>query len=178
MSISNLGTISTITSQITTGAPQAGFRCDPSASPATNSSPAQGSAQLLHLDLSGRKGYQEDYSIRDAAESLWKQETQTFHLKDLEDPEKSSEILENLRQQVRWDLGIDSSESKDEALSAYIQNLRQNGLDGSIDWSGLSRELEASRPPPRKNWRMDWIIWPPATLRRGISWSAITPVRS
>ncbi len=143
MSISNLGTISTITSQITTGAPQAGFRCDPSASPATNSSPAQGSAQLLHLDLSGRKGYQEDYSIRDAAESLWKQETQTFHLKDLEDPEKSSEILENLRQQVRWDLGIDSSESKDEALSAYIQNLRQNGLDGSIDWSGLSRELEA-----------------------------------
>ncbi|MCI8912940.1 MAG: hypothetical protein HFF38_02250 [Lawsonibacter sp.] len=45
MSISNLGTISTITSQITTGAPQAGFRCDPSASPATN----RGS-------LSGRKG--------------------------------------------------------------------------------------------------------------------------
>lgn len=35
----------------------------------------QGAAQLLHLDLSDRKGYREDYSIQDAAESLWKQET-------------------------------------------------------------------------------------------------------
>lgn len=42
----------------------------------------QGSAPLLHLDLSDRKGYREDYSIRDAAESLWKQENFSFNIFD------------------------------------------------------------------------------------------------
>lgn len=74
MNISSLGNIPNIASQITTGAPQAGFRCDPSAVSASGNSTSQGSAPLLNLDLSDRKGYREDYSIRDAAESLWKQE--------------------------------------------------------------------------------------------------------
>ena len=39
----------------------------------------QGSAQLLNPDFSARQGYREDYSIRDAAEYLWRQETQTFN---------------------------------------------------------------------------------------------------
>lgn len=103
----------------------------------------QGAAQLLHLDLSDRKGYREDYSIQDAAESLWKQETQTFNLKDLNDPTKAGDIIENMRRQARWDLGISTGETKDEVMSAYIQNLRQNGLSGDINWSGLSRELKA-----------------------------------
>ena len=110
---------------------------------ASGSNTAQGSARLLQLDLSDRKGYREDYSIRDAAESLWKQETQTFNLKDLNDPTKANDIIENMRRQARWDLGLETGETKDEVMSAYIQNLRQNGLGGDVNWSGLSRELEA-----------------------------------
>ena len=109
----------------------------------SDSNAAQGSARLLQLDLSDRKGYREDYSIRDAAESLWKQETQTFNLKDLNDPTKANDIIENMRRQARWDLGLETGETKDEVMSAYIQNLRQNGLGGDVNWSGLSRELEA-----------------------------------
>ena len=109
----------------------------------SDSNTAQGSARLLQLDLSDRKGYREDYSIRDAAESLWKQETQTFNLKDLNDPTKANDIIENMRRQARWDLGLETGETKDEVMSAYIQNLRQNGLGGDVNWSGLSRELEA-----------------------------------
>ena len=37
MNISSLGNVPNITNQITTGAPQAGFRCDPSA--ASNNEP-------------------------------------------------------------------------------------------------------------------------------------------
>ena len=48
-----------------------------------------------------------------------------------------------MRRQARWDLGIETGETKDEVMSAYILNLRQNGLGGDVNWSGLSRELEA-----------------------------------
>lgn len=143
MNIANWTNIPNIANQITTGAPQAGFRHDPSVAAASGGGAAQGSAPLLHLDLSDRKGYREDYSIRDAAESLWKQETQTFNLKDLNDPTKASDIIENMRRQARWDLGIGTGETKEEVMSAYIQNLRQNGLSGNVKWSGLSQELEA-----------------------------------
>lgn len=71
MNISSLGNVPNITNQITIGTPQAGFRCDPSAAATSGSGTSQGSARLLHLDLSDRKGYREDYSIRDAAEGLW-----------------------------------------------------------------------------------------------------------
>ncbi len=143
MNIANWTNIPNIANQITTGAPQAGFRHDPSVAAASGGGAAQGSAPLLHLDLSDRKGYREDYSIRDAAESLWKQETQTFNLKDLNDPTKASDIIENMRRQARWDLGIGTGETKEEVMSAYIQNLRQNGLSGNVKWSELSQELEA-----------------------------------
>ena len=143
MNITNFGNIPNITSQITTGAPHAGFQSDSDAV-WMKDGVVQGSAQLLNPDFSARQGYREDYSIRDAAEYLWRQETQTFNLKDLDDPEKSKEFLENWRMQARWDLGIqDGGPTKDEVISAYIQDLRQNGLDGSVDWSALTRELDA-----------------------------------
>lgn len=101
-----------------------------------------GISTLKSLDLAARQGYREDYSVWDAADSLWKQETQTFNLKDLEDPEKSREFLENWRVQARWDLGIQGGgPTKEEVIADYIQGLRQNGLDGSVNWSGLSREF-------------------------------------
>lgn len=48
-----------------------------------------GISTLKSYDFAARQGYREDYSVWDAADSLWKQETQTFNLKDLDDPEKS-----------------------------------------------------------------------------------------
>ena len=149
MNISSLGNIPNIPNQITTGAPQAGFRCDPSAAarsagktvaPGTNIS---GIGTLKSIDEAARQGYREDFSIRDAAESLWRKETQTFNLKDLDDPEKSKEFLENWRMQARWDLGIQGGPTKDEVISAYIDTLRQNGLDGAVDWNGLAHELKS-----------------------------------
>ena len=149
MNITNWGNVPNITNQITTGAPQAGFRCDPSAavrSAGKSAAPGtdiSGIGTLKNIDEAARQGYREDYSIRDAAESLWRKETQTFNLKDLDDPEKSKEFLESWRMQARWDLGIGGGPTKDEALSAYIDTLRQNGLDGSVDWNGLTHELKA-----------------------------------
>ncbi len=149
MNITNWGNIPNITNQITTGAPQAGLRCDPSAAvrsagkrvaPGTDIS---GLGTLKNIDEAARQGYREDFSIRDAAESLWRKETQTFNLKDLNDPEKSKEFLENWRLQARWDLGIQGGPTKDEVISSYIDTLRQNGLDGAVDWNGLAHELKS-----------------------------------
>lgn len=103
-----------------------------------------GIGTLKNIDEAARQGYREDYSTWDAADSLWRQETQTFNLKDMDDPEKSKEFLENWRIQARWDLGIQSGgPTKDEVISDYIQGLRQNGLSGDINWSGLSKEFSS-----------------------------------
>ena len=134
MNITGLGNIPNIANQITTGAPQAGFRCDPSAVAASGNSTSQSSAPLLNLDLSDRKGWQQDYSIRDAAESLWKQENFNFNLFD-------SASIQRMQDRVRQ--GSYTLKPTDAELSAYIDTLRQNGLDGAVDWSGLTRELEA-----------------------------------
>ena len=134
MNIQNIGNIPNITIQITTGTPQAGFRCDPSAAATSGSGTSQGSARLLHLDLSDRKGYREDYSIRDAAEGLWKKENFDFNIFD---PTSIQRMQDRVRQ------GSYTMKPTDAELSAYMDTLRQNGLDGSVDWSGLTRELEA-----------------------------------
>ena len=134
MNISSLGNVPNITNQITIGTPQAGFRCDPSAAATSGSGTSQGSARLLHLDLSDRKGYREDYSIRDAAEGLWKKENFDFNIFD---PTSIQRMQDRVRQ------GSYTMKPTDEELSAYLDTLRQNGLDGSVDWTGLTRELEA-----------------------------------
>lgn len=94
----------------------------------------QGSAPLLHLDLSDRKGYREDYSIRDAAEGLWKQENFNFNIFD---PTSIQRMQDRVRQ------GTYTMKPTDAELSSYIDKLRQNGLDSSVDWTSLTRELEA-----------------------------------
>lgn len=128
---------------ITTAVPQAGFRCDPSAFNRLQTSCAPGAvtgttgeteSSLIKVDLSGRQGYREDYSIRDAAESLWKQEYTTFNIYD---PDSIARMQERLRS------GLSTISPTEEELTAYIDKLRQDGLDGTVDWSGLSRELEA-----------------------------------
>ena len=134
MNITGLGNIPNIANQITTGAPQAGFRCDPSAVAASGNSTSQSSAPLLNLDLSDRKGWQQDYSIRDAAESLWKQEDFNFNLFD-------SASIQRMQDRVRQ--GSYTMKPTDAELSAYIDTLRQNGLDGAVDWNGLAHELKS-----------------------------------
>lgn len=150
MNITNWANIPNFTNQITTGAPQAGFRCGPSAavrSAGKNVTPGtdiSGIRTLKSFDEAARQGYRENYSIWDAADTLWRQETQTFNLKDLDDPEKSKEFLENWRIQARWDLGIQGGgPTKEEVLNAYMQDLRQNGLNGEVDFSVLTRELNS-----------------------------------
>lgn len=151
MNIGNFPVISNnISNRVTTGAPQAGFHCDPGVSaPSSGMSVAPGTdisgiGRLKSIDEAARQGYREDYSIWDAADTLWRKETQTIHINDLNDPEKSKKFLENWRIQARWDLGIQGGgPTKEEVISAYMDALRQNGLDGAVDWNGLAHEMKS-----------------------------------
>ena len=131
INIVDFGNIPNITHQITTATPQAGFRCDPSAVVTSDNST---SAPLLRLNLSDRKGYQQDYSIEDAATSLWKKENLTFNLND---PASFDRWVSRLQS------GGGNVSPTVAELSAYIDQLRQTGLDGTVDWSGLEKEFTA-----------------------------------
>lgn len=140
MNISSLGNIPNITNQITTGAPQAGLRCDPSAAvrsagksvaPGTDIS---GLGTLKNIDEAARQGYREDFSIRDAAEGLWRKENFNFNIFD---PASIQRMQDRVRQ------GTYTMTPTDAELSSYIDTLRQNGLDGTVDWNGLAHEMKS-----------------------------------
>ena len=140
MNISSLGNVPNITNQITTGAPQAGLRCDPSATvrsagksvaPGTDIS---GLGTLKNIDEAARQGYREDFSIRDAAEGLWRKENFNFNIFD---PASIQRMQDRVRQ------GTYTMTPTDAELSSYIDTLRQNGLDGAVDWNGLSHEMKS-----------------------------------
>ena len=140
MNITNWGNIPNITNQITTGAPQAGLRCDPSAAvrsagksvaPGTDIS---GLGTLKNIDEAARQGYREDFSIRDAAEGLWRKENFNFNIFD---PASIQRMQDRVRQ------GTYTMTPTDAELSSYIDTLRQNGLDGAVDWNGLSHEMKS-----------------------------------
>ena len=140
MNISSLGNVPNITNQITTGAPQAGLRCDPSAAvrsagksvaPGTDIS---GLGTLKNIDEAARQGYREDFSIRDAAEGLWRKENFNFNIFD---PASIQRMQDRVRQ------GTYTMTPTDAELSSYIDTLRQNGLDGAVDWNGLSHEMKS-----------------------------------
>ena len=75
---------------------------------------------IQNVDIFYRQGYRKNYSIRDAAVSLWRQEIQGVNPRDPKEQEKATE---------------------DEAISHYIQNLRQNGLDGTVNWSAQIQKI-------------------------------------
>ena len=134
MNIGNFPIISNnITNRITTGAPQTGFQSDSDAV-WMKDGVVQGSAQLLNPDFSARQGYREDYSIRDAAEGLWKKENFDFNIFD---PASIQRMQDRVRQ------GSYTMKPTDEELSAYLDTLRQNGLDGAVDWNGLAHEMKS-----------------------------------
>ena len=136
INIADFGNIPNITHQITTATPQAGFRCDPSA--VVTADTTSDSAPLLQLNLSGRQGYQQDYTIEDAATSLWKKENLTFNLNDPDSFNRWVSLC-----QTRMQNGVYSMDPTEAELSAYIDQLRQTGLDGTVDWSGLEKEFAA-----------------------------------
>ena len=112
------------------------------------------SASLINVDLYGRQGYQEDYSVRDAAASLWKKENMSFNLNDPDSIERWCAT-----QKERLQNGISTLDPTEEELTAYIDALRENGLDGSVDWSGLGRELGAfkSTSPEELSDALDYL---------------------
>lgn len=120
---------------VTVATPQAGFRCDPSAVVTSDNSTGE-SAPLLQLNLSGRQGYQQDYSIKDAAASLWEKDNLMFHLNDPDSFNRWVSLC-----QTRMQNGIYSMDPTKAELTAYIGQLRQTGLDGTVDWSGLEKEF-------------------------------------
>ena len=140
MNITNWGNIPNITNQITTGAPQAGLRCDPSAavrSAGKSAAPGtdiSGLGTLKNIDEAARQGYREDFSIRDAAEGLWRKENFNFNIFD---PASIQRMQDRVRQ------GTYTMTPTDAELSSYIDTLRQNGLDGAVDWNGLSHEMKS-----------------------------------
>ena len=112
------------------------------------------SASLINADLSGRQGYQEDYSVRDAAAGLWKREYMSFNLNDPDSIERWCET-----QKERLQNGISTLDPTEEELTAYIDALRENGLDGTVDWSGLGREFGAfkSASPEELSDALDYL---------------------
>lgn len=140
MNISSLGNVPNITNQVTTGAPQAGFRCDPSAAVrsagkgATRGMDISGLGTLKTIDEAARQGYREDFSIRDAAEGLWRKENFNFNIFD---PASIQRMQDRVRQ------GTYTMTPTDAELFSYIDTLRQNGLDGAVDWNGLSHEMKS-----------------------------------
>lgn len=133
----NISNFSASQLSVTVATPQAGFRCDPSAVVTSGNSTGD-SAPLLQLNLSDRKGYRQDYSIEDAAASLWKKDNLTFNLNDPDSFNRWVSLC-----QTRMQNGVYSMDPTEAELSAYIDQLRQTGLDSTVDWSGLGKEFAA-----------------------------------
>jgi len=127
--------------QLTVSTPQAGFRCDPSTVAKSSSSggSSTGGTLIQNIDWYDRKGFQTDYSIRDAAASLFKQEHNTFHLFDQESVTRHFQWLQN-RYATEGTLSVDPTERE---LNTYMEKLRREGLDGEVRWSALRQEFKA-----------------------------------
>ena len=65
---------------------------------------------------------------------IWKKENLNYNIFD---PASIQRMQDRVRQ------GSYTMKPTDAELSAYIDTLRQNGLDGSVDWSGLTSELDS-----------------------------------
>ena len=96
------------------------------------------SSPLLNIDTYNRQGYQSGYTVEDAATSLWKRDNLTFNLND---PDSFNRHLSLAKAHLRS--GVSTLTPTEAELSAYIDQLRQTGLDVTVDWSGLEREFAA-----------------------------------
>lgn len=84
-----------------------------------------------------RKGFQSDYTAADAAADLWKREYLSFNLND---PDSIASWHETQKERFRdGPTTVNPSETE---LAAYMEKLRQDGLDGTVDWNDLASELK------------------------------------
>lgn len=100
----------------------------------------QHNARLLPLiDIFNRKGFQCDYSITDAAASLWQRENTRVRRDDA--PSVA-------RLQARLRSGNLRMTPTQEEIKDYLVCLRRDGLSGQIDWHGLAAELRSFQDTP------------------------------
>ena len=119
---------------VTVNAPQAGFPCSPSTTAESGTKSSHGSSPLLNIDTYNRCGFKSSYTAQDAAISLWQRENTTIRLDDL----SSLDLL-----QERLRKGNLSMTPSEEELASYMDGLRKDGLDGTVDWSGLAEEFSS-----------------------------------
>ncbi len=137
MNIIDFSSIPTIPNLVC-AVPQAGMRCNPDAFEKVDSTQSGSTATgtlIKNIDWYDRKGFQTDYSVRDAAASLFKQEYGTFNIFDPQSISKHVKWIQD-RYKAEGTLSVDPTERE---LDAYLNKLREGGLDGKMDWSSLSR---------------------------------------
>ena len=85
------------------------------------------------IDIFSLKGFRCKYSIVDAATSLWQREN-TIVWRD------ETESMARLR--ARLQCGNFYMFPLEEELKTYLGHLRENGLEGQIDWRGFIAEFK------------------------------------
>jgi hypothetical protein len=97
-------------------------------------------------------GYQGNYSVADAATDLWKQDNLVLNLND---PDWSSKLQrQTLRQVGSGQSALVPSEAE---LTDYIAQLRENGLDGTINWSRFTSELQSLQETEGLSDQIDYL---------------------
>jgi len=94
---------------------------------------------IQNVDFYERKGFQEDYTVRDAAATLFKQEYGTINLFD---PDSITRHVRWVQERYKTE-GTLSVEPTERELDAYLEKLRAEGLGGEVAWGAMGREFRA-----------------------------------
>ena len=111
----------------------------------------EANARLLPLvDIFNLKGFQCSYSITDAAASLWQRENTRVRRDDAPSVARLQARLRN----GNFRMTPTQKEIKD-----YLVCLRQNGLDGQMDWPDLIAEFRSFQdiPPEELITSLDYV---------------------
>lgn len=102
------------------------------------------------IDIFSLKGFRCKYSIVDAATSLWQRE-HTIVWRD------ETESMARLR--ARLQCGNFYMLPSEKELKTYLGHLRENGLDGQIDWRGFIAEFKSFQEmfPEKLMWSLDYM---------------------
>ena len=102
------------------------------------------------IDIFSLKGFRCKYSIVDAATSLWQREN-TIVWRD------ETESMARLR--ARLQCGNFYMFPLEEELKTYLGDLRENGLEGQIDWRGFIAEFKRFQEvfPEELMWSLDYM---------------------
>lgn len=111
----------------------------------------QNSRLVPLIDIFSLKGFRCRYSIVDAATSLWQREN-TIVWRD------EAESMVRLR--ARLQCGNFYMFPSEEELKTYLEHLRENGLDGQIDWHGFIAEFKSFQEMFSEElmWGLDYMV--------------------